>query len=319
MKILFRGLGGAGQRHVRKFKEILGNNSKYYFKQGDWQPYLINSDFTSDKNIKAIDFYNLENLEESLSLGSGEKFYSVISTRTCDLFKEINEIKAISKRTLIEKPGFNSMEELMSLKSIDHEIYIGLQRRFSPLTAIYEDLINNSKEEINSISLRVKSNCKLWHPYQFTKDFYALNSNMGGGVLKTECHELISTFLFFENLELTNTNKYRKFDDSDVFTDLELNALIDDVELTADLSISSEELERSISVKTNSSIFEFDYISNSVKIINSSNKKLLKKLVYEEVDLFTLQALSFLSGDYKNSLIEVFDSLKLFSKLLQEI
>ena len=74
MKILFRGLGGAGQRHVRKFKEILGNNSKYYFKQGDWQPYLINSDFTSDKNIKAIDFYNLENLEESLSLGSGKSF-----------------------------------------------------------------------------------------------------------------------------------------------------------------------------------------------------------------------------------------------------
>ena len=86
-----------------------------------------------------------------------------------------------------------------------------------------------------------------------------------------------------------------------------------------DLSISSEEIERAIRVKTNSSIFEFDYITNSVKIIDSSNKKLLKKLEYEEVDLFTLQALSFLSGDYKNSLIELFDSLKLFSKLLRDI
>ena len=81
MKILFRGLGGAGQRHVRKFQEILGKNSKYYVKNGTWEPYLIKSDFSPDKNINAIEFYKLENLNESAMIEGN--FFSVIS-----IFKE---------------------------------------------------------------------------------------------------------------------------------------------------------------------------------------------------------------------------------------
>ncbi len=317
MKILFRGLGGAGQRHIRKFKTILGNNAKYFVKNGAWQAYLIKEDFSSSKDTNAIDFYKLENFDKTLM--PQEDFYSIIATRTSDLVKEINEINDFSKKILVEKPGFNSKEELDYLKRFNEKVYIGLQRRFNPLTVIYEDLLKNSNEEINSISINVKSNCKLWHPYQSSKDFYALNNDMGGGVLKTECHELISTLIFFNKLELVNLKKDKKFYDSNVFTDILFEASLDNAKLNVNLSISNNETERFIVVKTHSFIYEIDYISNSIKIFDRHNNQCLRKLEYEEIDLFTLQALSFLAGDYKNSLLELFDSLNLFSKLLGDL
>ena len=43
---------------------------------------------------------------------------------------------------------------------------------------------------LKNISVTVGSDVRLWHPYEDFRDLYACRSDLGGGVLYTECHEI---------------------------------------------------------------------------------------------------------------------------------
>ena len=62
-RILFVGLGGAGQRHLRIFRSLLPNTDFYAFRRNKKTP-LLNSDFTVDifdfKICNMIIFQNID-------------------------------------------------------------------------------------------------------------------------------------------------------------------------------------------------------------------------------------------------------------------
>ena len=50
-KILFIGLGGAGQRHLRVFYDLLPSTTEFYAFRSKKTTPLLNSDFSVNKNI----------------------------------------------------------------------------------------------------------------------------------------------------------------------------------------------------------------------------------------------------------------------------
>ena len=58
-KILFIGLGGAGQRHLRIVKKIMPNASCLAYRQLKKTP-LLNSDFSINSNTSLKDYYGID-------------------------------------------------------------------------------------------------------------------------------------------------------------------------------------------------------------------------------------------------------------------
>ena len=54
----------------------------------------------------------------------------------------------------------------------------------------FKMLFTELRCNLKNISVIVGSDVRLWHPYEDFRDLYACRSELGGGVLYTECHEI---------------------------------------------------------------------------------------------------------------------------------
>jgi len=201
-KILFIGLGGAGQRHLRIFKDLLPATTKFYaFRSRQTTP-LLNSDFSVNRDSTVNEKYSLtifESIDKAFSISPD---LTVISTPTSLHLDPM--LKALKTRSAIfvEKPWSNDLTEFKKFRDSvllnKTPFHISFQKRFNSKFQEIFLLLNNGKiGKILTATFNVFSNVRVWHPYEKWKDLYAVNSGLGGGVLLTEIHEIDLAYWFF--------------------------------------------------------------------------------------------------------------------------
>lgn len=200
--ILFIGLGGAGQRHLRIFRELLGKQAIFSaFRQLSATP-LLNSDFSVNYSDTVQNKYQLklyDSIDEAFKVGPQ---ITVISTPT-SMHKEIMmRASCVNSGIFVEKPWAENLLGFEEFKSgiIEKKIpfIISFQRRFHPQLVKIKNLIDGGViGKVALASFTVFSNVKSWHPYEDWRRLYAVRAEMGGGALLTEIHEIDLAHWFF--------------------------------------------------------------------------------------------------------------------------
>jgi predicted dehydrogenase len=202
-RILFIGLGGAGQRHLRLFKENLADeNVEFVAYRSTNKTPLLNPDFSVNQEESLESVYGIkvyDNLDEVLAL---KPDLAVISTPSSMHLKYAQLCAEKSIDVFVEKPLSNSTEGLQELKETVERnkvaIQVGLQRRFHPHFGRVHDVIKSeSIGQILTVNFTVASYIPRWHPYEDYLELYACRKELGGGVLLTEIHEIDLAVWYF--------------------------------------------------------------------------------------------------------------------------
>ena len=216
-KILFRGLGGAGQRHLRIIKEIFPSARLMYCTGVKNVPFL-NADFSVNNNNNLIDYYNLETYENiDLAYEEGPDL-TVIAVPSSILAMETIRALRAGSDVVCEKPGavnFTEAKEILRIKKIvNQKLLFSYQREFHPALIGLKKLLNeNYFGSIQNIRIQVSSFVPSWHPYEDYRSLYACRKALGGGVLLTEIHELFYLVGVFGLPESVNFSaKYKRID-----------------------------------------------------------------------------------------------------------
>ena len=200
--MLFLGLGGAGQRHLRIFRDLLPPETEFSAFRAVKKTPLLKSDFSIDMNAtveKQFDLKLFASLEESLD---NNPDLVVISTPTSLHYAVARMAAERSMDIFIEKPFSHNLDGFDGFKDIvlknDLICFISFQRRFHPYLIKIKELIETEKlGKIITANFNVGSYVPEWHPYENFKELYACRKDLGGGVLLTEIHEIDLCYWYF--------------------------------------------------------------------------------------------------------------------------
>ena len=199
--VLFIGIGGAGQRHLRILRTHLPMARFMFFDIQSNIP-IIKSNFTVSYDKPMEEVYSIERMA-NLDAGLAERpDMVVISTPTSLHLKPLMAAAKAGISILVEKPWSNT---LLGFKEFQHAVEvgefafrIGFMRRYHPLMIRLSNLVNNGTlGRIISATFITASNVPNWHPYEDWQSMYAVKPDLGGGVLLTEIHEIDLSYWFF--------------------------------------------------------------------------------------------------------------------------
>ena len=102
----------------------------------------------------------------------------------------------------VEKPGAINMRQCLQINDAVRKsgvgYFVSFQRRFHPLVQKMKSVIESGLIGKNmSVFVKVGSYVPTWHTYEDFRDLYACRADLGGGVLRTESHELDLIAWFF--------------------------------------------------------------------------------------------------------------------------
>ncbi len=194
-RILFIGLGGAGQRHLRIFRQLLPLNTVFSAYRRTATTPLLRADFSVDVQQSVETAYDLRVFDSMESAFADRPDLTVISTPTsCHLEPMTMAIEAGSS-VFVEKPwaenlqGFPAFRDEVLSKNL--AFHVSFQRRFHPQIAkAHRAVSSGAIGRPLAASFTVYSYVPAWHTYEDWRQLYAVRSDLGGGVLLTEIHEL---------------------------------------------------------------------------------------------------------------------------------
>ena len=299
--ILFLGLGGAGQRHLRILREKLPNVRMIGARRTGKTP-VLNSDFTVKNGTSLESEYDIEFFKDVNEAYEQKPDLVVIATPTSDHAESIIKAAKNKANILVEKPGAMNIKQAHNVVSAvkDNKVgfFISYQRRFHPLIVRLRSVLDSHKiGKLMSVRVAVSSYVPDWHPYEDFHDLYACRSDLGGGVLRTESHEIdMITLLFGHPKQIFSTGGCRgKFD-----LDIEdsANLLFDYSSFSVQMSLCfmQKKQERSFKFFGQDGWVELDLIKQKLTVYRDDSEGID---VYENIvdndKLFQLQANYFLN------------------------
>ena len=312
-KILFIGLGGAGQRHLRIIKNILPNAQLTAYRQLYKTPYL-NSNFTVNQDLSISEEYGIKIYDTLDDAYMNKPNLVVISTPTSMHYKHIKKASEERASIIVEKPGsVNKLEALelsRILKKNGTKFLISFQRRFHPLIKKFKSIIEEINPiNINNININVNSYVPSWHPYENYKELYACKSSLGGGVLLTESHEIdLVIWLFGSPKKIKSTLFSKKEHHLDVEDAAKIILEYDHFNISLNLNFMEKVTERSIKIDSETQKIFLDLEAQKL-VIEDKNGSINEDIISITNDqLFEKQFNYFMSSDnderYIDSLIK---------------
>jgi predicted dehydrogenase len=193
--VLHIGLGGTGQRHLRHLRATLGGGLRHLaWRQTQTTP-LLNPDFSVDETTTLEERYDVENVASLADAISEKPDLAVIATPSALHLEPAQILADAGVPILIEKPLSHNMSGVSRLadtiRTNGQAFGIVFQRRFHPMIAKARDLVRSGElGRIQSAAFDVSSFVPEWHGYEDFHSLYAVRSDLGGGVLLTEIHEI---------------------------------------------------------------------------------------------------------------------------------
>ena len=201
-KVLFVGLGGAGQRHLRILRQLLDESTDFWAFRHTAKTPLLRADFTVDGQDSVEKAYRLKPFKSLESAFAAGPDLTVISTPSSCHREPMMMAMAAGSGVLVEKPGAENLEGFLEFRegmlAKQLPFLISFQRRFHPLIARAHDaVVSGSIGRPMAATFNVYSHVPSWHSYEDWKSLYAVRPELGGGVLLTEIHEIDLAHWFF--------------------------------------------------------------------------------------------------------------------------
>lgn len=202
MKILFVGLGGIGQRHLRNIRSFLGSGADIIAYRVRGKTHVVTPQLSADLKRNVEQEYSIRvfgELDQALSHHPDVAFICnpsnmhmpvalTCARAGCDLF--------------IEKPLSDSLDGTMELiRTVEENkriAMIGFQLRFHPcLGKLAEIIQTGALGTIIAVRSTVGELLSKWHPYEDYRQMYASRAELGGGVVLSQIHEFDYLYSLF--------------------------------------------------------------------------------------------------------------------------
>ena len=304
--ILFNGLGGAGQRHLRIFSKLIPETRMIGARRKGKTPPL-NPDFTVSNSASLEEIYSIEFLDSIEDAYEQKPDLVVISSPTANHAKDIIQAIENGADVFVEKPGAANLLEAKSvadaIKKNGSSFFISYQRRFHPLIKRLEHVLSEDLlGEIMSIKIDVNSYVPDWHPYEDFMELYACKKSLGGGVLRTEIHEIdLLLWLFGSPVELKASGGCLGPFELDVEDTAEVILDYGNFIAKANLCFMNKSQSREIKIKFEKGFVHLDFMNNTLIETNEETGVTIEKQDHVENDwMFEAQAKYFLNNFEKN-------------------
>ena len=302
-KILFIGLGGAGQRHLRILHDLLPKSTEFFaFRSKSTTP-LLNADFTVNTKSTLKKEYNLTELNSIESAFSNKPDLTVISTPSSLHVEYMMKAIKNGSAVFVEKPWSNNLNHFTEFRDLiinkKTAFNISFQRRYDPKISKVNTLIKEGGiGKPISASFNVFSNVPFWHPYEDWKRLYAVNAKMGGGVLLTEIHEIDLVCWFFGvPKEVFCVGGNRSEEKLDVEDTVQITLIYKDFSVQITLCFMHKKQSRNFHIT--GSLGDISWDSSSNKLVYSSFKdneeNFIDKKNVNNDDMFYIQARKFIN------------------------
>lgn len=205
MKVLFLGLGSAGQRHLKNLKFILGDEMIPSTVSSNKSKSIISKDLNKITKTNLYQEYKVKIFSSREAAFKDSPDLTVISTpnifhfEDCRLALEANSNVYIEKPVVLESRRIDILEEIA--KKNKKIISVSFQMRFTPWIKFVKKLVNSDKYgNPVYITSNISEYLPDWHPYEDYRNSYASKKILGGGVVVTQIHELDYLYYILGNL-----------------------------------------------------------------------------------------------------------------------
>tara|TARA_B100001093_G_scaffold508970_1_gene572142 strand:+ start:6617 stop:7603 length:987 start_codon:yes stop_codon:yes gene_type:complete len=319
--ILFKGLGGAGQRHLRLLREKFPKTKMIGLRKTRKTP-LLNGDFSINQTESLDKKYNIEIFSDPFEAYSHNPDLTIISTPSIFHSSDIIEAANYKSNIIVEKPGaMDSFEAKKIEKAVlknDVELLISYQRRFHPLiNELRNSLSQKLVGTIRNVNAITNSYVPDWHPYENFLDLYACRSDLGGGVISTEIHEIdLITWIFGESDKISVTRSNTSGYELDVEDTATIKIEYHNLDVIIDLCFMSKNLKRSIYFYGDNGEIHLDFINQVLKTkIYDAEETIVEKVLSND-EMFKNQ-INFFFQSEKYNRIEYIKTLKRNSRIIE--
>lgn len=276
--LIFYGLGGAGQRHLRFLQRYFKDKLNFFaYRKKNKVQYITNNfkltRIPLSKKYKNIKF--LTSYKKSLNQKVDYAFVCGPTSKNYSIVKDCIEKK---RNIFVEKPFILTLKNFFILKKkinkLNLKILVGYQRRFHPLVQKLKKLLKkNNKNKKIKVYIKVKSYVPDWHKYEDFKNLYACKKKLGGGALYTECHEIdLCIFLFGMPKKIFCKKYFSKKIGIDVETSYKLKLFYNHVSVYLKVDMFCKDLERTIKIFDQKKQYRLDLLNNNL-VIKCNNIK----------------------------------------------
>lgn len=200
--VLFVGLGGVGQRHLRNLRSVMGDSVRILAYRKKNAQFVLNNrlEIVEGKQLnQTYHVCNVNSLEEAFAENVDTVFICNPTSMHAEILKRALEAGC---NVFIEKPIAESID---AIKEIDvsswksnQVVFVGYQNRFHPCIIKLKQLLEvNAIGNIVSVFAEIGESVKTWHKYEDYKQMYACRKELGGGIVITQIHELDYLYYLF--------------------------------------------------------------------------------------------------------------------------
>jgi predicted dehydrogenase len=202
VRVLFCGLGGIGQRHLRNLRSLLGEQLEVHAYRVRRQRHKLQDNLSIEANADLETDYAII-VHTDLASAMAVRPEAVFVCNPSSLHTEIALAAArAGAHVFMEKPVSNTMEGLDELAEVVASrklvCYVGYNFRFHPgLQRIKALLDEHFFGNILSVQAEVGEYLPGWHKYEDYRQMYASRADQGGGVILSQIHEMDLIYWYF--------------------------------------------------------------------------------------------------------------------------
>jgi len=193
--VLFIGLGGIGQRHLRNIYNKFGDRATLLAYRVRNLRQTISAKLTIDDSVDFIEKYSVYVSSDLGQLFEQSPDVAFICNPTSLHIPACLDVARAGCDFFVEKPLSNSLDDIEDLLSICRSkkliAQVGNQLRFHPCYKLLKKLISEETiGNILSVHAEVGEYLPDWHKYEDYRQMYASRKELGGGVVLSQIHEL---------------------------------------------------------------------------------------------------------------------------------
>lgn len=201
-KVLFVGLGGVGQRHLRNLRILKGDAVEIYAYRVRKSSFVLNDQLKIVENEELDIKYGLHCVSSMEEAFKNEVDTVFICNPTSMHLEILEQCIKHDCNIFIEKPishnlsNFENINEY--LERYQKVLFVGYQNRYHPCIQKMKEVIEKKTiGRVVSVNAEIGECVKNWHKYEDYRKMYACRSDLGGGVVVTQIHELDYLYYIF--------------------------------------------------------------------------------------------------------------------------
>lgn len=202
MKVLFVGLGGIGQRHLRNLRAIMGDSIEVHAYRVRGLTRTLNDQLEVEPGADLESKYDVR-VHHDLDLALATRPDAVFICNPSSLHVPV-AMAAVEAgcHIFVEKPLSHQLDQVELLiqraESLGRVGFVAYQLRFHPCLCLLHSWISQKRiGRLLSARVEVGEYLPHWHKYEDYRQMYASRADLGGGVILSQIHEIDYLYWMF--------------------------------------------------------------------------------------------------------------------------